>query len=496
MKFSGVRVSATLGLGFGLVLVFIATMTAVGLALAQDSDYKWIIAVFGVFTLSLGTFVAWWAAAGIVLPLKQTIVATRRMASGDLSEPYYAQDEGEFGQCQKALQEIAERMFQIVAHVRSGTLAVAGSTGLISSDTQALSARTESQASALEQTAASMEELTSTVKQTANNAIQANRLVASASESALKGGLVVEHVISTMGSIKESSGKIVDIIRVIDGIAFQTNILALNAAVEAARAGEQGRGFAVVAAEVRSLAQLSASAAKEIKELIGNSVEKVDAGSHLVDEAGVAMNEIVASVKRVADIMSEIAYASSEQSHGIEEVNRAVIQIDSATQQNAILVEDAGKTSTGLQEQAVILSQSVALFDLGPREFGNADDAIANVRNAIDFKHDYGRDALIDEVNKLARSQFIDRDLYLSIYASDGKCLAHGTNPRLVGMGAAFKDLDGREFIGEIVAIANARGSGWVDYKWHQPLTNQARMKSVYFEKSEDVIIACGYHKT
>jgi len=227
-----------------------------------------------------------------------------------------------------------------------------------------LSSRTESQASSLEETASSMEELTATVKQNADNARQANQLVVSASDFAVKGGNVVGQVVQTMGSIKESSRKIVDIIGVIDGIAFQTNILALNAAVEAARAGEQGRGFAVVAAEVRNLAQRSAGAAKEIKALIGDSVEKVDTGSRLVDEAGQTMEQIVTSVKHVADIMSEITAASQEQSAGIGEINQAITQMDEMTQQNAALVEQAAAAAESMQEQAALLAEAVAAFKL------------------------------------------------------------------------------------------------------------------------------------
>jgi methyl-accepting chemotaxis protein len=238
----------------------------------------------------------------------------------------------------------------------------------IASGNADLSSRTESQASSLEETASSMEELTTTVKQNADNARQANQLVVSASDFATKGGDVVGHVVDTMGSIKESSRKIVDIIGVIDGIAFQTNILALNAAVEAARAGEQGRGFAVVAAEVRNLAQRSANAAKEIKSLISDSVEKVDAGGKLVDEAGKTMEEIVTSVKHVADIMGEITAASQEQSSGIEEVNRAIAQMDEMTQQNAALVEEAAAAAESMQEQAAALAQAVAVFKLGAAE--------------------------------------------------------------------------------------------------------------------------------
>ncbi|MDP1646522.1 MAG: methyl-accepting chemotaxis protein, partial [Thiobacillus sp.] len=231
-----------------------------------------------------------------------------------------------------------------------------------------LSQRTEQQASSLEETASSMEELTSTVKQNADNAKQANQLAIGASNVAGKGGAVVGQVVHTMSSINESSRKIVDIISVIDGIAFQTNILALNAAVEAARAGEQGRGFAVVAAEVRNLAQRSAAAAKEIKTLIGDSVDKVENGSKLVAEAGSTMEEIVNAIKRVTDIMAEISAASSEQSAGIEQVNQAVGQMDEITQQNAALVEQATAAAESLQEQAGKLAQLVDTFKLSQAE--------------------------------------------------------------------------------------------------------------------------------
>jgi methyl-accepting chemotaxis protein len=235
----------------------------------------------------------------------------------------------------------------------------------INAGNQDLSSRTEQQASSLEETASSMEELTSTVKQNADNARQANQLAATASGNAVRGGEVVAQVVSTMGSINESARRIADIIGVIDGIAFQTNILALNAAVEAARAGEQGRGFAVVASEVRNLAQRSAAAAKEIKTLIGDSVEKVEAGSRLVDQAGATMEEVVGSVRRVTDIISEIAAASEEQRTGIEQVNQAIVQMDQVTQQNAALVEQAAAAAEAMQEQAGNLAGLVGTFQTG-----------------------------------------------------------------------------------------------------------------------------------
>ena len=267
-----------------------------------------------------------------------------------------------------AMKSMRDNLAGIVGQVRSGTDMIATASREIASGNLDLSNRTEQQASSLEETASSMEELTSTVKQNADNARQANTMALTASDVAKKGGVVVAEVVVTMDSINASSRKIVDIIAVIDGIAFQTNILALNAAVEAARAGEQGRGFAVVAAEVRSLAQRSAAAAKEIKNLIGDSVEKVDVGARLVDQAGATMQEIVASVRRVTDIIGAITVASQEQTDGIEQINQAITQMDQVTQQNAALVEQAAAAAESLQGQAANLSQVVSIFRAGDEQ--------------------------------------------------------------------------------------------------------------------------------
>ena len=263
-----------------------------------------------------------------------------------------------------ALKNMVAKLTVIIGEVRHTTDSISTAAKEIASGNSDLSQRTEEQASSLEETASSMEELTSTVKQNAENARQANQLAANASDIAVKGGEVVGEVVQTMASISTSSKKIVDIISVIESIAFQTNILALNAAVEAARAGEQGRGFAVVASEVRNLAQRSAAAAKEIKTLIGDSVDKVEAGSKQVDQAGTTMQEIVSAVKRVTDIMSEIAAASNEQSAGIEQVNQAIIQMDEVTQQNAALVEQAAAAAEAMQEQSGALMEAVSIFKL------------------------------------------------------------------------------------------------------------------------------------
>jgi methyl-accepting chemotaxis protein len=285
------------------------------------------------------------------------------IAHGDLSIAIDTAD-SDRGSLLVEMKEMRNSLVNIVGQVRVGTETIGTASREIAAGNIDLSSRTEMQASSLEKTASAMEVLTSTVKQNADNAREANYLAATASDVARKGGDVVSQVVDTMGSINASANKIVDIIGVIDGIAFQTNILALNAAVEAARAGEQGRGFAVVASEVRNLAQRSAAAAKEIKTLIGDSVEKVERGSKLVGQAGVTMDEVVASVKRVTDIMSEIANASQEQSAGIEQVNLSIIEMDSMTQQNAALVEEAAAAAQSLQDQASELAHVVSIFKL------------------------------------------------------------------------------------------------------------------------------------
>ena len=309
-----------------------------------------------------GAGFAWWIGRRISAPLEEAVSVAQTVARGDLTSRIEAQGSNETGALMGALRDMNANLVDIVSQVRVGTGTIAEAADQISAGNLELSSRTEQQASSLEETASSMEELTSTVRQNADNAREANALAQTASQVAGRGGETVGRVVQTMDAITESSKKIVDIIGVIDGIAFQTNILALNAAVEAARAGEQGRGFAVVASEVRNLAQRSAGAAKEIKELIGNSVDKVEEGSRLVSDAGSTMQEIVDSIGRVTAIMSQIAMASAEQSSGIEQVNQAVAQMDQVTQQNAALVEEAAAASDAMREQAQALSALVSTF--------------------------------------------------------------------------------------------------------------------------------------
>jgi len=328
-----------------------------------------------VLVLFFGVACSWLLTTGITRPLGQALAAARRVAAGDLTGRITINGSDETGQLLLALQDMNSSLLNIVLQVRSGTAQIETSSTEIAAGNQDLSSRTEQQAGSLEETAASMEELTATVKNNAGNAHQAKELAGAAAGVAVKGGAVVAEVVGTMDAINAASRKIVDIIAVIDGIAFQTNILALNAAVEAARAGEQGRGFAVVASEVRTLAQRSAAAAKEIKELIGDSVDKVNQGSKLVADAGATMDDIVDSVHRVSTIITGITTASKEQSAGIDEVYKAIGEMDRVTQQNAALVEQSAAAAESMQQQAAQLAQVVSVFQVGDAERGRTGHA-------------------------------------------------------------------------------------------------------------------------
>ena len=326
-----------------------------------------LLAGLGLAALLVGTVLAWRITQSVTRPMGRAIAAAERIAANDLSQPVPDAGRGdEIGQLMRSLRTMQGNLNGMVQEIRDGTSSVAHASGEIASAGSDLSARTEQTAGSLQQTASAMEEITAAVGQTADAARTANQLVSSANDVAQRGGQVVSQVVSTMDEINASSKKIADIIGVIDGIAFQTNILALNAAVEAARAGEQGRGFAVVASEVRSLAGRSAEAAREIKALIGNSVDRVESGARLVADAGSTMGEIVASVQRVADIIGEVRAAADEQSRGIGQVNGAVTQLDQMTQQNAALVEETAAAAEAMKDQAARLEALVNRFRLDP----------------------------------------------------------------------------------------------------------------------------------
>jgi len=329
---------------------------------ASVSRAGMLMLVVALVAAASGAALAWSITRSIVNPIRQAVQVAETVAAGDLRSRIHTTSRDETGQLLAALARMNESLVKIVGQVRSNSDSVATASSQIAQGNADLSQRTEEQASNLQQTAASMEELTATVKQNADTARQASQLATGASTVAAEGGGVVREVVSTMEAISESSRKIADIISVIDGIAFQTNILALNAAVEAARAGEQGRGFAVVASEVRSLAQRSAEAAKEIKSLIGASVEKVEAGSTLVGQAGRTMDDVVSQVQRVSDLIAEISAAANEQTTGIAQVSDAVTQLDQVTQQNAALVEESAAAADSLRHQAAQLAQTVSVF--------------------------------------------------------------------------------------------------------------------------------------
>lgn len=355
-----------IGWNLGSLICALVALTAVNLffdGTMKGAGRAWLTALSAGAIAS--AFYFWYSLYNsVITPLKQAIKASQIMAGGDLTHEISTHRKDDIGQLLRSMRQLNVNLHSIVGDVRSNSEQISIATREIATGNMDLSGRTESQAAALEETASSMEELASTVQQNTDNAMQANKMAGDASLVAGKGGDIVAQVLTTMGEISSSSKKIVDIISMIEGIAFQTNILALNAAVEAARAGEQGRGFAVVATEVRNLAQRSATAAKEIKQLIGVSVEKIEAGTELAEHAGITMREIIDSVERVSRIMSEISSASREQSSGIAQVNVAVTQMDEVTQQNAALVEQAASAAGSLQDQTVKVVQALTVFKL------------------------------------------------------------------------------------------------------------------------------------
>ena len=428
-------------------------------------------------------------------PLNLATKVARQLASGDLTTRVQTKRVDEIGHLLSAINGIGQGLANVVWTIRHGSETLSTATGEIAAGNLDLSSRTEQQASSLEETASAMEEITSTVKENAANAVQANELARTASQVAIKGGGVVAEVVKTMDSINQSSKKIVDIISVIDSIAFQTNILALNAAVEAARAGEQGRGFAVVAGEVRNLAQRSSAAAREIKLLIEDSVSKVQSGSKLVAHAGTTMDEVVTSIKHVDDIMTEISAASREQSIGIEQVNQAIAQMDQVTQQNAALVEQAAASAESLQSQTNELINVVSIFTIKTGSHGSRAEAKEMVSKAIESIHEIGIEETFAEIsNKLG--QFCDRDLYVVVYDMNGRNMAHGANPTLIGKDMIdAKDGGGNLFVRERIAIIQNAGKGWQDYKFLNPISKQVESKSMYLDRYQNLIIGCGVYQ-
>ncbi|MES2295529.1 MAG: methyl-accepting chemotaxis protein [Pseudomonadota bacterium] len=473
-----------------------------------------------ILAVLVGTAFAYFISRSITRPLRQAIEVSSAVSKGDLtSAGIDVSGHDEFSELLWGMKNMSENLGVLVGRVRSGADMIASASGHIASGSLNLSTRTEQQAASLEETASTMEELTATVRQNADNARQASELSVSASNVASKGGTVVAQVVDTMGEINDSSKRIADIISVIDGIAFQTNILALNAAVEAARAGEQGRGFAVVASEVRNLAQRSAAAAKEIKELIDTSVDKVDVGGRLVGQAGSTMVDIVASIKHVTDVVGEITNAGHEQSSGLEQINDSITQLDKMTQQNAILVEKSLEAAQGLENQARELVDIVSVFRLGRESEERADaaaaesasraagagaggsargapnEAISLVRRAIAHRRSCDSrtaffKAITDKANK-----FFDRDMYVFALDDSGSYLAFGGNASKVG--TRVQDVPGVDGAGLLNAIVEQgkEGPGWVEYEIVNPGNGKVQSKMSYIEQLEGAYIGCGVYR-
>ncbi len=376
---NNIAVGTRLGLAFGLAYLFMVVLSLVAFSGWQHAQMIVVIllALGGV----LGIFIGIIFVRSITDPLCKAVDISNKIAKGDLTSRIDFSGKDSLGLLFDALREMNASLNTLVGEVAGASESIASATGEIAAGNLDLSNRTEAQASSLQQTVSTMNDITSTVRQNAENAQLANRLAVEASEVAVRGGEVVSDVVQTMGAINESARKISDIIGVIDGIAFQTNILALNAAVEAARAGEQGRGFAVVAAEVRSLAQRSAGAANEIKQLIGDSVTKVEMGNQQVTQAGSTMQDVVASINRVAEVVSQISAASHEQSSDIEQINRTISQMDDSTQQNAALVEQSAAAARSLQDQTHHLERLVQRFALGGGSGRRVQAALPVARN-------------------------------------------------------------------------------------------------------------------
>jgi methyl-accepting chemotaxis protein len=401
--------------------------------------------------------------------------------------------EGESGRVIDSVHQMNRDLVGIVRQVRGSADRIKLAAAELAAGSGELSHRTEEQASSLEETAASMEELTSTVRQNSENAERASQLALRATEVATRGGETVAQVVQTMGQIQNASKKIVDIVSLIDSIAFQTNILALNAAVEAARAGEHGRGFAVVATEVRNLAQRSADSAKEVKQLIYDSVERVESGTTLVAGAGATMEEIVTSVKHVSELMSGIADASTQQNSGIQEINQSISTMEQVTQQNAALVEQTLATTELFEDEVEKLQDVVGHFKLDRAD--GRQTCVDLVRRGVAHIRDVGKRKACDDFDN-PRGDYMFGEFYISAFDVHGVRMANGLDPASRGEQIyEIRDADGKQHVRAIIEKAKARGKGWEDYKWTNPVTRRVEPKSVYFELVDDVVVTCGIYR-
>ncbi len=488
-------------------LTMLSAFSLLGLlSFAQVAVGLWLVgSAIGADTarvlLVVLTFVAAYVLIAIYLWIKVGMDRLRgtieRVASGDLTVRISiggsnSDDSSELSLWQ-SVRHMSQTFVEIVGQVRTSADAIVSMAKDIADGNTNLSSRTQEQASSLEETASGMEELAATVKQNANNCTRADTLADTASQVAGKAADQMRELAETMKHIDDSSHRVADILGAIEGIAFQTNILALNAAVEAARAGEQGRGFAVVASEVRSLAQRSAAAAKEIKALIEASVNNVAQGKRLVDAAGGTMGEVVMSVQKVNEVIGEIAMASSEQSAGVDDINKAIVQMDTVTQQNAALVEQAAAAALSFEEEASRLVNVVGAFKLDRME--ERDKAVVLVKRAVAHVKAVGVEQASKDFNN-PNGGFYEENYYIWSGDYTGMILANGSNPNGAGQNSwELKAADGRKFIQEIIETSKTKGLGWCDYPWKNPTTGRTEQKSTYFESTDNIFVACGIYQ-
>jgi methyl-accepting chemotaxis protein len=463
------------------------------LAEAHAARALTVIAVMLAVSLAVGVLGTLWLARGITRPLNSAVSVTERVAAGDLTAHIDTTGHDETGRLLAALARMQASLHDMATSIRDGASVVSEASEEIARGNSDLSSRTEGHASSLEQIAASIEELTGTVKQNAESAKSASALAKKAAAEALGGGDIVGRVVKTMDGIEASSRRMSDIVGVIDGIAFQTNLLALNAAVEAARAGEQGRGFGVVATEVRALAQRSAMAAKEIKDLIGGSVSEAEAAAKLADEAGASITRIIDAAEQVSKLVADISTASQEQRAGIEQISGAIGNMEEGTQRNAALVEETNAATQQLLDQARGLVSVVGRFKLDQGE--DRERAIAMVKKAVSHLSAAGPQRAFDDFEDPA-GLFQMGDLYVMVFDGQGVIQAHGRRPEIRGRNDwDVTDADGKHQTREVIEVATTRGAGWIDYRWENPRTGQIEPKSTYVEGCGDYIVGCGVYR-
>ncbi|HYM34937.1 MAG TPA: methyl-accepting chemotaxis protein, partial [Steroidobacteraceae bacterium] len=418
MSTSNSKIASGLTLRVGINIATVLGLWTTALVNSTGDARPWV-GVIGIAAVGAVIWALWSTLRQMQGNLRKPIEVASQVVAGDLSKDVAVDDDGEHGELMSAIKKVRDHLFKLVMDMRARTTTVASASAKMSRDNEALRVRTDMQLTSLQQITEAMAKLNGIVQQNSDQAVRADELVNSASQHARQGGTAMTKVVSTMGSIRESSRKIVDIIALIDSIAFQTNILALNAAVEAARAGEHGRGFAVVASEVRTLAKRSATAAKEIKSLIHSSVETVSSGSKLVDGAGATMQEIVGSVEALTSIVKSITDASNDQRISIGEVNDILKEVTRINKANARMFHEVIAASNTMSTETVTLFKTLSQFNLGTRELGTAEEAQALVNRGDEFMQAHGKQALIEDINKLAAGQFIERDLYLMIMNLD-----------------------------------------------------------------------------